>query len=120
MTTPLENLLAAATPLQIPVLENAAYQAQRIPLDGRLYTLTLSWNQWASSWSLSLYDAEDSPILQGLRIISNWPLLRYYKYDPRCPPGELIAHDLTGDGSPPRFDDFGIDKRVELTYYSLS
>lgn len=116
--TVLQDVIEAGTPLQIPVIEGAAFQRQRIALDGRLYTLGLAWNQWASFWSLSLWDSEESPILLGLRIAVNWPLLRYYKYDPRCPQGEIIAHDLTGDGSDPGFDDFGIGKRVELTYYA--
>lgn len=112
------EIIANGTPLQITVLEDAAFQRQRIALDGRQYTLALMWNQWASYWSLSLYDSEENPIVLGLRIVANWPLLRFYRYDPRLPDGEIIAHDLTGDGSPPGFDDFGIGKRVELTYYA--
>lgn len=114
----LTEIIQAGTPLQIPVLEDSAYQTQRIALDGRLYTLGLAWNQWASFWSISLWDSEDSPIVLGLRVVANWPMLRFYRYDTRTPPGEIIAHDLTGDGSPPGYDDFGIGKRVELTYYS--
>lgn len=112
------DIVEAGTPLQIAIIEGAAYQRQRIALDGALYTLGLAWNQWASYWSLSLWDSEESPIVLGLRVVSNWPMLRYYKYDPRCPPGEIIAHALTSDRSPPGFDDFGIGKRVELTYYA--
>ena len=114
------EIIEAGTPLQIPVLDGAAFQRQRIALDGKLYTLELKWNQWASYWSLGLWDSEDSPIILGIRIVSNWPILRFYRYDTRIPAGEIIAHDLTGDGSPPGFDDFGIGKRVELTYYSQS
>ncbi len=114
----LADVIAAGTPLQIPVLEGAAFQRQRMALDGAVYTIGLAWNQWASYWSFSLWDSEDSPIVLGIRIAVNWPLIRYYKFDPRCPPGEFIAHALTGDGADPGFDDFGIGKRVELTYYA--
>lgn len=105
------------TPLVVPV-PGGAYSTQRLALDGRVYTIWLAWNQFASSWYLSLFDAEEEQIAVGLRIVSNWPMLRYYGYDPRTPPGEIVAQDLTGDGSPPGFDDFGIGKRVELIYFA--
>lgn len=104
-------------PLVIPTTGDP-YSSQRIALDGKSYTLSLAWNQYASSWSLSLFDENEEPIVVGLRVISNWPLLRYYGFDPRMPPGELYAQDVTGDGSPPGLDDFGEGKRVELTYYA--
>jgi hypothetical protein len=106
------------TPLVIPVLEGRALTRQRLNLDGVVYTLELAWNQSEESWHVSLFDAEEEPIVTGLRIVTNWPLWRYYKFDPRMPPGELVAQDLTGDESRPGFDDFGIGKRVELTYYA--
>lgn len=112
------GIVAEGAPLQIPILEGAAYQQQRIALDGAIYTLGFAWNQWASFWTLSLWDSEESPIVLGLRIVCDWPLLRYYRYDRRCPPGEFFAHDLTGNRAPPGLDDFGIGKRVELTYYA--
>jgi hypothetical protein len=33
------------------------------------------------------------------------------------PPGELMAADLTGDGSPAGLDELGVGQRVELTYF---
>lgn len=140
----LHDLIAAGTPLQIPVLEGAGYQRQRIILDGRQYTLGLSWNQFGSFWTLSLWDAEESAIVLGVRVNTNWPILRYYRYDPRTPRGELMALDLAGYREDreaatvgesaeeraaridlpapvdPGFDDFGIGKRVELIYFSLT
>lgn len=108
------------TPSVIPVIPDRAYTSQRINLDGRTYTLKLSWNQGQGSWYLSLYDSEETPLAQSVRLVSNWPLLRYYQSDPRVPPGELVAQDLTGDGSAPGFDELGIGKRVELTYFSAT
>jgi hypothetical protein len=113
----IEQKLTNGKPLVIPTTGDP-YSSQRIALDGRLYTLSLAWNQYEESWHLSLFDEAEEPIVVGLRIISNWPLLRYYGFDARMPPGELYAHDLTGDGSPPGLDDFGEGKRVELTYYA--
>lgn len=116
--TILQDVIQAGTPRLIPVIAGASHQQQRIALDGKLYTLGLSWNQWASYWSFSLWDSEESPIILGVRIAVNWPLLRYYKFDSRCPPGEFFAHDLTDNSSDPGYDDFGIGKRVQLVYYA--
>lgn len=110
--------IADGTPVVIPVLPGRALTRQRLTLDGVTYTLELAWNQSEGSWHVSLFDSETAPIAVGLRVVTNWPLWRFYKYDSRMPPGELFAQDLTGDGSPPGFDDFGEGKRVELTYYA--
>ena len=115
----LAALLQASTPLLIPS-GAAAYGSQRVNLDGRVYGLALNWNQTAGGWFFSLYDSEETPIMLGVRIVSNWPLLRWRKWDPRCPPGELVALDETTDRSPPKLDDFGIGKRVQLTYFAVN
>lgn len=113
-----QEIIEGGEPLQIAILEGEPYQRQRITLDGRAFTLYLAWNQWAQSWTFSLYDSEESPIVQGVRIVVNLPLLRYYKHDPRTPQGELIAQDLTNENRDPGFDEFGIGKRVELIYFA--
>ena len=118
MAQQLATLFEQSTPLLIPA-GLGAYSSQRVKLDGRVYGLELNWNQTAEGWFFSLLDSEDSPIMQGVRIVSNWPLLRWRKWDSRCPPGELVATDGTTDGTPPKFDDFGIDKRVQLTYFAI-
>lgn len=115
--TELEEIIARGTPVYIPV-PGDPYSTQRITLDGRTYTIWLAWNQYVASWHLSLFDVEDKPIVCGLRITTGWPLLRYYRYEPRIPPGEFLAQSLTPDRSPPGFEDFGIGKRVELIYFA--
>lgn len=115
--TPLEEIIANGIPLVIPVPETA-YSAQRITLDGRTYTLRLSWNTLAASWYLGIDDVEGEPIVDGIRVLTDWPMLRFYRADLRVPPGEFLAQTLTTDVSPPGYDDFGIGKRVELTYYA--
>lgn len=115
----LEELFANSTPLLIPS-GGPAYGTQRLTLDGRVYTIGLAWNQLTEGWFLSLLDSEERPIISGVRVVSNWPLLRWKRFDPRCPPGELAAVTGNPDESPPGFDDFGIGKRVQLTYFSVN
>jgi hypothetical protein len=90
---------------------------QVVRLDGRDYTLRLVWNQRAERWSLDLLDDDEEPIIQGVALMVAVPLLRWKRFDPRTPPGELIAVDVTNDGSPPGLDELGPGKRVELTYF---
>lgn len=104
--------------ISLPTHDGAAYYSQRCRLDGRDYTLRFAWNQREGRWYLTLLDAEDNLLVSGVKIVSNWPLLRYYQYDPDVPPGELMAQDATGDNSPPGFDEMGIGNRVELVYFA--
>jgi hypothetical protein len=108
----------ATAVLAIPTSEGLAFFSQRVTLDGRNYTLHLKWNQREGRWYLSLADDDNVMLAASIKLVSNWALLRYYKHDPRIPPGELVAVDLTPDGAPPGFDELGIGKRVELTYYA--
>lgn len=100
----------------IPTTPGDPFYSQTTRLDGRDYVLHFAWNQREERWYLSIHDEEDAPIVQGLKLIANWPLLRYYHSDSRVPPGEIIVVDATGDGSPPLLDELGPGKRCELTY----
>jgi len=111
--------LRTGTPLLVPTFADADY-TQRMTLDGRVFTLHFTWNQREEAWYLALLDEADVELLSGIKVIANWALLEWYKYDPRLPDGEFFAHDLTGDGSNPGYDDFGVGKRVELNYYSMT
>jgi hypothetical protein len=86
-------------------------------LDGRDYLFTFLWNQREARWYFNLLDEENVLIAASVKVICDIALLRFYEFDPRTPPGVLIAMDLTDDNSPPGFDELGIGRRVELTYY---
>ncbi len=103
--------------LLVPTTPGAPYHSQKTRLDGRDYVLRLAYNQREERWRLSILDEEEQPILIGLKLVANWPLLRHYRFDPRLPPGEFFAMDLTGNGSPPTLDELGEGRRVELTYF---
>lgn len=106
--------------LLIPTSPGVPYYAQKTRLDGRDYLLRFSYNERIQRWYLGLYDESNTPLLLGLKLVANWPLLRHYRHDPRLPPGELMAIDLTSDGSPPTLDELGEGRRVELTYFEAA
>lgn len=92
------------------------YYSQRVRLDGRDYIFRFAWNQREARWRLSLFTDRDQPLVRGLKLLANWPLLRFYRYDARLPSGELYAVDWTGDGSPPGLEELGEGRRCQLLY----
>jgi hypothetical protein len=103
--------------LLIPTIPGAAYHSFKTRLQGRDFIFRLSFNEREERWYLSLLDEEETPLLQSVKLLANWPLLRHYRFDPRLPPGELMAIDPTGNGDPPTLDELGEGLRVELTYF---
>jgi hypothetical protein len=104
--------------LLIPTVLDAEYWTQKARLDGRDYVLHFAYNERLDRYYVSIHDDEDVPLIQGLKLVANFPLLRRYRWDERIPPGELMAISLQTDVTPPRFAELGEGRRVELTYFS--
>lgn len=102
--------------LIIPTTPGTPYFRQKTTLEGREFLLGFSYNQRIGRWYLSLYDETEAPLLLGLKLMTNRPLLRHYRADTRLPPGELIAVASDGSHGPPAIDELGEGKRVELLY----
>lgn len=88
--------------------------SQRTILDGREYVLTFRWNQREAKWYLSIADTNEAPIVQGVKIVINFPLLTNRIVDERRPPGEIFAVDPSGEERDPGLYDLGA--RVRLLY----
>lgn len=106
--------------LVIPTIPGRPYYTARTKMDGREYTLRFAWNERAERWSLDILDADEVPLVCSIRLVSNWPLLRYYQWDTRLPPGELMVVDLSLEKTPPGLYELGIGLRCELTYYATT
>lgn len=104
-------------PARINTLE-APYYRERVRLEGRDYVFDFSYNEREERWYLSILDEEADPIAHGIKLIANWSLLFPYRYDERCPPGEITVADITTDGSPPTLLELGEGKRCELLYWT--
>jgi hypothetical protein len=104
----------------IPNIPDTAYSRQRTRLDGRDYVLEFAYNEREDRWYLTILDDEETPLVCGLKLVTNFPLLRRYKANPDVPPGELMAIDLTGNRAPPSFAELGEGRRVELTYFEAA
>lgn len=90
---------------------------QDVVLEGVSYKLRYHYNDRESLWYLSVNTSENSPIVEGIKIVLDIPLLRK-SADNTLPLGEIIAieRDFFSDsaGQPPSLTDLGT--RVDLFY----
>jgi hypothetical protein len=96
------------------------FQSFRARLDGVDYLISLAYNQREDRIYLSLADNEENPIVSGIKVLANYPLLFRHRYDTRIPPGELMAIDTTTDGSPPGLGELGEGLRCQLVYFDAA
>lgn len=96
------------------------FQSLRSRLDGVDYLISLTYNQRENRIYLSLADNEENPIISGIKVVANYPLLFRHRYNVQVPPGELFAFDTTPDGSPPGLGELGEGLRCQLTYLEAS
>jgi hypothetical protein len=78
--------------LRVPTSTELTDYRQTTTLDGRDYVFRFLWNQREGTWFFSLFDEEDDPIVQSVKVTVQLPLLRLVT-DPRKPPGILLALD---------------------------
>lgn len=110
-----EEIIAATTPLEIPLPLDTPLFTMTIILDGQSYILLLDYCEREFRWYLSILTVDGIKLASGVKIIADWPLLRQY-VDERLPPGDLVSVDVSGaGGEPPEFADLG--RRVKLWYY---
>ncbi len=99
----------------VPTSDTPFY-SQRTTLEGREFLLQFIYNQRENVYYLTIRQTDNTVIKAGIKVVTNWPLLRRYKYDARLPPGELYAFSFHDD-APAGFGEIGETKRVRLTYF---
>jgi hypothetical protein len=90
----------------------------RTNLEGIDYQIRLDWSTRESRWYMSLYSATEELLCGQIKVLTNWPMLRYYHHREGMPTGEIIAASLqTDDDSPPGLYELGVGKRCTLSYF---
>jgi len=111
--------------LRIPTSQRFTDYRQTTTLEGRDFILRFLWNQREGTWFFSLFDSQEDPIVEGVKVVVGFPLLRLVT-DDRKPPGVLLAVDTTApvpdraEGEKVLALDPGIDElgeRVLLLYF---
>lgn len=63
---------------------------ESVTLGGTAYKLHFAWNDAAKRWTMDLLDNQNSPIVQGLLVVPNFPLFHQCHRN-GLPDGELMA-----------------------------
>lgn len=84
---------------QIPTFSDPSYR-QTTTLEGVTYILQFDFNMRACAWYLSIADADNVDIYNGVKLTVGFLLLRKCA-DPRRPPGDFMVLSSTSDLSPP-------------------
>lgn len=105
--------------LEIPLPTDTPLFSIRTTLDGVEYVLNFDWNGRESRWYMSISMIDGTLLVAGIKLISNWPLLRRFA-DLRLPQGNLRAVDYSPQGGEPAglVEDLG--RRVKLIYTPTS
>jgi hypothetical protein len=98
----------------IPTFANPFY-SEVVSLDGQGFLLNFTYNQRCDCWYLSIATTDGIDLLNGVKILSNWPLLKQCA-DNRLPPGEIVSMSATIDVTPARLADLGPGGRCTLYY----
>lgn len=97
----------------IPFKESAAWKAQ-ITLSGVIYILFFKWNALNKYWVMNIYDRNESPILLGVKIVTNYNLTEQFVIL-GMPPGDVICQNILGNWNDIQRFDMG--ETTEIIYY---
>lgn len=73
--------------LEIPFQTDTPHSTQQTELDGKTYTLEFEFIERGGFWMLHIGDQDDNPLVCGIKLVADWPLLRR---DAGMMGGELI------------------------------
>lgn len=104
--------------LIMPTPSEDPFDVRRVTLEGQEYLFDYAYNQRENAYYLSILSTREEPLKVGLKVLTNWPLLRKYSYDKRLPPGELIAIGFTEDTATAGLGELGEGRRIELNYFT--
>ena len=99
--------------IELPVRSDIPAYDFQAELEGTLFGFNLQWNERGQFWSLDLADANGVTLLNGLKLVTGYPLLIQYR-NRNLPRGEILCVDTSGENKSPGIDDFGT--RILMVY----
>lgn len=98
----------------IPFKEPSEWREQ-ITLDGDIFILEFKWNALNEFWMMNIYDGQVNPIVLGIKLVPNYPLLSQYIKD-GMPRGEIVCQNIVG--STDEISRFDMNQKFQLVYYT--
>lgn len=91
----------------IPTTSKVGAFSQTVELSGETFRLDFRFNTRDGRWFIDIFDDEDTEIRRGVKVLTNWTMLRAWT-DGGRPPGDLQVFRSDTD------DDLGEDELGEL------
>lgn len=106
--------------LSIPMQSYSEF-SEAITLDGNLYNLHFYWNNRGSFWTMDISDANNNPLISGIRLIIGFPMT-LQNAEESIPPGQFIIVDpnVSAQYVEPGRNDFTGDRNLQLIYVSAT
>lgn len=99
----------------IPTSTTLATYVFSVELEAIVFGFRFFFNQRDQSWFFDVLTADGVPIRQGLKAVTNFPLLsRVARLD--RPPGELYAIDTTGEDKRAGLAELGPEQQIQFVY----
>lgn len=104
---------------QIPVTPSVPIQTFNCDLAGTQYQFRARWNTRESAWYIDVAQDDGTPIRHGMKAVLNAALGRR-STDASFPRGFIYACDTSGANVEAGLDDFGLDARVQLVFFTFT
>ena len=96
---------------EIPIDSTDASYQLRTEVDGSVYILRFDWNSRLEMWHMSVYDADESPIVIGQAMVVNYNFMNKFK-DERLPVGVWVLLDVFEKNQDAGREDLGSRHRL--------
>jgi len=106
-------------PVTIPTDTTSATYTFSVELESIVFLFRFQFNNRDQSWFFDVLTAEGEPIRQGVKVVTNFPLLSRIAQLER-PPGDIFAIDLTGEDRRAVLGELGPGQQIQLTYFEQS
>lgn len=101
---------------EIPLLPDTTDQLVDIELSGNPYTLRVLWNDKYGYFSLTVSEKNGDVIVENIKMVKNYPLLRKFKNDKLPAVGDLYFFDNKNKNERPIYESIGTND-YSLVWY---
>ena len=97
----------------IPFKENAQWK-QQIELNNETFILSFKWNALNEYWSMNIYDQNESPLVLGIKIVTQFNLTEQLVQS-GMPQGDILCQNIIGGFEKIKRNDMGLTN--ELVFF---